>query len=249
MSGATVYDAIGVGYGRFRRSDPRIDRHIHAALGDATTVVNVGAGHGSYEPIDRRVVAVEPSLTMIRQRPSSVAGAVRAFAEDLPFNDSTFDAAMAVLTVHHWRDPHQGLAELRRVTKGPIVVFTFDHDVHDHQWLVTEYLPAMAELDALHPSSRDIATALGGASVEVVPIPHDCVDGFGHAWWRRPAAYLDPEVRASISGIARLPAAVVSEAMERLDRDIGAGIWHERHADLVRLDEHDGGLRLVVSSP
>ena len=242
-----VYDAIGVGYTRFRRSDPRIASRIHAALGDAATLMNVGAGPGSYEPIDRWVVAVEPSLTMIRQRPPDASAAVRAIAEDLPFADATFDAAMALLTVHHWPDARCGLAELRRVTKGPVVVFTFDHAVHDHQWLVAEYLPAMAELDTDVPSPADIAAALGAAVVEVVPIPHDCADGFCHAWWRRPVAYLDPEVRASISGIARLPKAMVSEAMDRLKRDLESGAWHEHHADLLRLDAHDGGMRLVVS--
>ena len=245
----TVYDTIGVGYAQFRRSDPRIAGRIHAALGDAATVVNVGAGPGSYEPLDRWVVAVEPSLTMIQQRSLGAPSAVRAIAEDLPFADEAFDAAMALLTVHHWPDARCGLAELRRVTKGPVVVFTFDHAVHDHQWLVAEYLPAMAELDADVPSPTDIAAALGGAIVEVVPIPRDCVDGFCHAWWQRPAAYLDPKVRASISGIARLPEAIVSEAMDRLKQDLETGAWQERHADLSRLDEHDGGLRLVVSEP
>jgi SAM-dependent methyltransferase len=253
MSGADadrepVYDSIGAGYSHVRRPDPRIAQRLHAALGAAARVLNVGAGAGSYEPTDRTVVAVEPSTTMIKQRPAAAAVAVRAVADSLPFRRATFDGALALLTVHHWPDPVAGLAELRRVTSGPIVVFTFDHDVHARQWLVTDYLPAMAELDRRHPPAAEIAAILGGGTVEVVAIPHDCVDGFCHAWWRRPESYLDPAVRAGISGIARLPSVAVDRAMARLATDLADGTWRREHHDLVLRDEIDAGYRIVVST-
>lgn len=244
-----AYDVIGRGYARLRRTDPRIASRIHRALGAASTVVNVGAGTGSYEPSDRFVVSVEPSAEMIRQRSRTAASALRATAEALPFADRAFEAAMALLTVHHWTDPMAGLAEMRRVTAGPIVVFTFDNDVHSRQWIVADYLPSMTELDTGTPSPAMIADALGGGVVEVLPIPFDCTDGFCHAWWRRPAAYLDPAVRASISGIARLPARVVEDAMARLADDLATGAWHEAHSALLEMNEIDAGYRLVVATP
>ena len=247
-AGASAYDVIGTGYTRVRRPDPRIGSLIHGRLGDARSVVNVGAGAGSYEPVDRLVVAVEPSAEMIRQRPAAAASAVRATAEALPFADATFEAGMALLTVHHWSDAGAGLAELRRIARGPLVVFTFDHEVHASQWLVSEYLPSMADLDTDVPSPATIADALGGGTVEVLPVPHDCADGFCHAWWRRPEAYLDPAVRAGISGIARLPTDVVEEAMARLADDIATGRWHHAHRDLLDIEEIDAGYRLVVSA-
>ena len=244
-----AYDVIGAGYTRTRRADARIAARIHRHLGAAPTVVNVGAGAGSYEPTDRHVVAVEPSAEMVRQRPPSAAPVLRASAEALPFPAQSFAAGTALLTVHHWPDALAGLAELRRVTRGPIVVFTFDHEVHGTQWLVTDYLPSMLELDTTMPSPGAIAEALGGGIVEVLPVPHDCTDGFCHAWWRRPDAYLDPTVRAGISGIARLPAAVVDEAMARLADDLAGGRWQAAHADLLGRDEIDAGYRLVVADP
>ena len=242
-----LYDAIGVGYGTVRRTDPRIQRHLHGLLGHASRVLNVGAGAGSYEPTDRLVVAVEPSAAMIRQRAAGLGPALRGVADRLPFADGSFDAAMALLTVHHWPDPFAGLAELHRVTRGPIVVFTFDKMVHDRQWLVTDYLPSMVELDVGHPSAATIADALGGGVVEVLPIPHDCLDGFCHAWWRRPEAYLDPAVRAGISGIARLPSEVVDRAMAQLADDLASGAWHRAHRDLLAQDEIDAGYRIVMA--
>ncbi len=154
---------------------------------------------------------------------------------------------MALLTVHHWSDPMRGLGELRRVARGPIVVLTFDHAVHAAQWLVAEYLPAMVTLDTQLPAPTAIAEALGDAVIEVVPVPHDCTDGFCHAWWRRPDAYVDPLVRAGISGIARLPAPMVDEAMARLARDLATGRWHQVHQDLLERDEIDAGYRLVIA--
>lgn len=247
--GASIYDVIGTGYARFRRPDPRIERRLHRGLGSAATVLNIGAGAGSYEPEDRAVIAVEPSPEMICQRLAAAAPALRGVAAALPFPDGAFDGAMAVLTVHHWPDPLAGVLELRRVTKGPVVVLTFDNALHEQQWLVTEYLPSMAELDARNPPASQIAEALGGGVVEVLPIPHDCVDGFCHAWWRRPEAYLDPAVRAGISGIARLPAVVVEQAMARLADDLARGAWHRAHRDLLARVEIDAGYRIVVSDP
>jgi SAM-dependent methyltransferase len=243
-----IYDSIGVGYARVRQPDPRIAAQIHAGLGSAERVLNVGAGAGSYEPVDRYVVAVEPSQRMIEQRPPEASRiVVRAFAGELPFDDGAFDAAMALLTVHHWPDAAAGLKEVRRVTSGPVVVFTFDYGVHSDQWLVTEYLPGMLEFDRDVPSPVEIANALGGGDVSVVPVPADCVDGFCHAWWRRPEAYLDAGVRAGISGIARLPAAVVDEGMARLAADLESGRWQSAHADLLTASQIDAGYRLVVS--
>lgn len=247
MTSGQVYDRIGVGYADRRRPDPRIEARLRAALGDTMTVVNVGAGAGSYEPTDRAVVAVEPSAAMIAQRPASAAPAVRAVAGALPFPDRAFDGALVVLSVHHWPDAAAGLADVRRVTSGPVVVFGFDHAVHAGQWLVTEYLPEMAALDLDMPSPDAVAAALGGGTVEVLPIPDDCTDGFCHAWWRRPAAYLDPGVRAAISGIARLPDDGVSRAVESLRRDLATGAWHRRHADLLDTTEIDAGYRLIVA--
>ena len=248
MARDPIYDSIGVGYARVRQPDPRIAEQIHTALGDARRVLNVGAGAGSYEPVDRCVVAVEPSQRMIEQRPPQASRiVVRAFAGDLPFEDGAFDAAMALLTVHHWPDAAAGLREVRRVTSGPVVVFTFDYSVHSDQWIVTEYLPAMLEFDKDVPSPHEIADALGGGAVSVVPVPADCVDGFCHAWWRRPEAYLDAGVRAGISGIARLPDAVVDKAMARLAADLESGRWQSVHADLLTASQIDAGYRLVVS--
>lgn len=244
---ARVYDAIGVGYRDVRKPDRRIAAQLHVALGPAEPVLNLGAGAGSYEPTDRSVVALEPSLTMIAQRSSGSAPAVRAVAGGLPFPDGCFGGAMALLTVHHWPDPWAGLAELRRVTAGPMVVLTFDLQVHDRQWLVTEYLPAMAGLDTDLPAPEEIARALGGGSVEALLVPHDCTDGFSHAYWRRPEAYLDPAVRAGISGIARLPKEEVERAMARLAADVDDGSWHQRHRDLLTRDEIDAGYRVVVA--
>ena len=248
MTADPIYDSIGVGYARVRQPDPRIEQQIHAALGDAARVLNVGAGAGSYEPTDRAVIAVEPSQRMIDQRPPGASRiVVRAFASQLPFDDDAFDGAMALLTVHHWPDAAAGLDEVRRVSSGPVVVFTFDYGVHADQWLVTEYLPAILEFDRDVPSPVEIADALGGGEVSVVPVPADCRDGFCHAWWQRPDAYLDAGVRAGISGIARLPTDVVDEAMARLAADLASGRWHATHESLLTASAIDAGYRLVVS--
>jgi len=244
--GDAVYDRIGIGYTEVRRSEPRIEQRIRAALAGLVEILNVGAGTGSYEPPGRVLAAVEPSLQMLDQRDPAAAPPVRAVAERLPFRDDTFDGSMAILTVHHWSDPLAGLAEVRRVTRGPVVVFTFDRAVHNSMWLA-EYLPAAESLDPDHLESVQIADALGGGIVETVLVPHDCVDGFAHAYWRRPRAYLDPAVRAGISSFARLSEPVVEEAVSKLGADLSSGRWAADHADLLELDELDAGFRLVIA--
>jgi SAM-dependent methyltransferase len=242
----SLYDAIGATYVATRRPDPRIAARIHAALGDAATVLNVGAGAGAYEPGDRRVVAVEPSRTMRAQRPPGAPRAIPATAEDLPFRDGAFDAAMAVLTVHHWTDPERGLRELRRVARR-VVVLGFDPEWGERSWLTRDYLPGVLKPE--RPGLAEAVAALGGARVEPVPIPHDCSDGFLHAYWRRPQAYLDPVVRANISVFARLDDERVRTFARRLEEDLRSGAWHARHADLLELDELDLGYRLLVAPP
>ena len=193
-----LYDSIGINYSDHRKPDPRIAAMIADALGPAGTVLNVGAGAGSYEPEDRQVIAVEPSLEMIRQRPPTAAKAIQGHAEDLPFDDDSFDASMAILTVHHWTDKARGLKEMRRVTRGPVVLLTFDPS-HRGAWL-NDYLPELIALDeAQMPKMSDYEQWLGPVRISPVPIPHDCTDGFLYAYWRRPEAYLDPRIRSGSS--------------------------------------------------
>ena len=243
---AARYDVIGRTYTATRATDPRIAARIWAALGDARTVVNVGAGTGNYEPPDRDVTAVEPSTVMIAQRPPGAAPAVQATAEDLPFADAAFDAAMAVLTLHHWTDWRAGCAELRRVARDRVVVFSWDPTYRGRMWLSDEYFETLSWTDvASFPSLADQAAALD-AEVAVVPVPWDCRDGFFGAFWRRPEAYLDPAVRAGISTMARREAEL-AEGLTRLRADIESGEWARRHADLLELEEMDLGYRLLVS--
>jgi SAM-dependent methyltransferase len=244
----STYDRIGATYAATRRADPRIAGRILEALGDATSVVNVGAGAGAYEPTDRFVVGVEPSATMIRQRAPGSARVVQAWAEALPFADGAFEAALAVLTVHHWSDVPCGLGEVRRVTRRRAVVLTWDQDVWESFWLIREYLPCIRDLDRPRAiPMRDLVSTLGGGSVLSVPIPHDCVDGIHGAFWRRPEAYLDPRVRAGISTYALMSAADRDHGLRALAADLQSGAWHERHGDLLERDELDLGYRLVVA--
>lgn len=238
-----VYDTIGSEYSRHRVPDARIAAQILHALGDARTVCNVGAGPGAYEPDDREVVAVEPSATMCRQRSTP---AIRAVAEALPFPDDSFDVATAFLSLHHWQDPNAGLSELRRVSKKQVLL-VFDMAQQTDMWLIRDYLPEVGVLDRRAPSLERVADALPGARCEVVPVPWDCTDGFLCAYWRRPRKYLDPTVRACISGIAQLKQEVVERAIGRLRRDLDSGAWHKRYADLVGRDNMDYGYRLVVA--
>ena len=240
------YDNLGRAYARQRRGDPAVAAQLRRAIGAARTVVNVGAGPGSYEPPDLEVVAVEPSTVMLAQRPAGAGAAVRAVAEALPFGNRAFDAAMAVLTMHHWVDPARGLTELCRVARRTVVL-TFDVTRHSDFWLVAEYLPEVTQLDRsplLRP--EHVAEVIGATRIETVLIRHDCRDGFLGAYWRRPGAYLDPAVRAAISGIARLPEAVVTRGMSRLAADLASGRWAERQVDLLERQEIDLGYRLIV---
>ncbi len=243
------YDQIGATYSATRRPDARIERQIEQALAGARRVVNVGAGVGAYEPRDREVVAVEPSAVMLAQRPPGAAPAVQAPAERLPFPDGSFDAALAVLTMHHWSDWRAGVAELRRVAPGRAVMLTFDPAFIRRYWLVRDYLPQIAEADeARFPPLATVAEALGGAAIVTVPIAHDCSDGFLCAWWRRPLAYLDEGVRANISSLAVLGGEALAEALARLERDVADGSWAERNAELIAGDEADFGYRLLVAA-
>lgn len=242
-----IYDTIGRSYATQRRPDPRIEAQLVAALGDARSVLNVGAGAGSYEPSDRTVVAVEPSAVMLAQRPPGAAPAVQARAEALPFPDRAFDAVTAILTLHHWADRVAGLAECARVARQRIVLLTWD-PAADAFWLHQDYLPAFVEADrTMFPPLAAYGEMVGpGARVDIaaVPVPRDCVDGFLGAHWARPEGYLDPAVRAGISSFAR-PGA--EAGLERLRADLESGAWHVRHGHLLAEDSLDVGYRLVVA--
>jgi SAM-dependent methyltransferase len=244
---AARYDSIGRTYTATRQSDPRIAARIWAALGDARTIVNVGAGTGNYEPPDREVTAVEPSAVMIAQRAPDAAQAVQASAEALPFDDDSFDAAMAVLTLHHWSDWQAGCAELRRVARDRVVVFSWDPTYRGRMWLSAEYFPTLSWQDVREFPPLHAQAAALQASVEVVPVPWDCRDGFFSAFWRRPEAYLDPAVRAGISTMARREDEL-ADGIARLRADLESGEWARRHADLLDLEELDLGYRLLVAS-
>ena len=242
-----IYDTIGATYTTTRRPDPRIAAQIHAALGDAETVINVGAGTGSYEP-RQTVLAVEPSAVMIAQRPAGTAPAIQAAAESIPLGDDAADAVMALLTVHHWTDLEAGIAEMRRIARRRIVVLTWDQSVTRETWLLSEYLPEASAFDDARAIPVDhLAALLGATRIEPVPIPHDCTDGFAVAYWRRPEAYLDPVVRAGISMLAQTGEEAIAPGLSRLADDLSNGRWHDRHADLLTLDETDVGYRVLVA--
>jgi SAM-dependent methyltransferase len=238
-----LYDRIGDGYAGLRRADPRIAARLTAALGPPAPLLNLGAGTGNYEPADRWVVAVEPSVEMIRQRPARAAPAVRAVAQALPFADGAFEAGLAVLTVHHWPDPLAGLRELRRVVRGRIVILTFDPAARP--WL-TDYVPALAALDeARMPPLEVYAQALGQVRITPLAIPHDCTDGFLYAYWRRPEAYLDARIRSGSSSFRAL--ADTGAGLERLRADLESGEWDRRYGGLRGLETYEAGYRLIVS--
>jgi SAM-dependent methyltransferase len=245
MASAQLYDSIGVTYTETRRTDPRIAEQIWAALGDARTVLNVGAGTGSYEPPDRDVLALEPSEVMRAQRPPGAARCLAGSAESLPFEDKSFDAAMAIATVHHWPDPIAGLREMTRVAHR-VVVFTFDFPGLSEFWLTRDYLPELLDRLRDHPPLAEKAEALG-ARIEPVMIPWDCVDGFYEAYWRRPEAYLDEPVRRGISTWSAVGPQVENRAVRRLKTDLASGHWAERNRDLLDLDEVDLGIRLLIA--
>ena len=242
---AQLYDEIGVDYERYRRPDPRIAAAIADALGTADVVLNVGAGAGSYEPRDRAVVAVEPSLVMIRQRRRGSAPVVQASATRLPFRDAAFAASLAVLTVHHWPDCARGLTEMARVTRERVVILTWD-PAFSGFWLVDDYFPEIGVVDRpIFPSIDELERALGSVECRPLLIPHDCTDGFLGAYWRRPHAYLDPGVRRAISTFSKI--GDVGPGVTRLRRDLEDGTWLRRHGHLLSEDAIDLGYRLVVS--
>lgn len=241
-----IYDSIGEGYRQFRVPDPRIARQIHHAIGNVSTVCNVGAGTGSYEPDDLMVTPVEPSKRMIQQRDDSEL-VICACAEDLPFDDREFDVAMAVLTVHHWTDQVKGLSEMRRVSHRQVIM-TLDPLMIDSFWLVRDYLPEIAEFDKKRVLPINTFHAvLGSCQVSPVMIPWDCTDGFLAAYWRRPEQYLDPNVRSAISPFAQLPTDTVASAITRLASDIKSGAWTQRYSVLSNHNEMDFGYRLIVA--
>jgi SAM-dependent methyltransferase len=241
------YEWHGRTYAQHRRPDPRIAEHVHRALGDARTVLNVGAGAGSYEPNDRWVLAVEPSATMRAQRPAAAAPVIAARAEALPFDDGAVDAAMACVTIHHWEPPEAGLEELRRVARGPVVIFTFELDAlpaWQHQYL----REGLVKEQPRFPAIADIRAALGGRTrVERIPTPGDCIDGFFEAFWRRPEALLDPAVRSAQSMWALLDQQQEQRIVERLSAALSSGAWDAEHGHLREQQHFDGALRLVIS--
>lgn len=248
VTGDTDYGLVGAAYTRIRRTDCRIAALVHEALGDARTIVNVGAGAGSYEPLDRHVLPVEPSPAMRAERPAHLAPALHGVAEHLPFDDDSVDAAMAMVTVHQWPDAEAGLREMRRVARGPVVVLTFDGDELDRLWLM-DYVPELRVAEAArYPAVDTIARTLGpGTRVRPVPIPIDCVDGFTEAYYARPEAFLDPAVRRAQSAWTFLEPGVEERAMARLAADLTSGAWDERYGSLRTQPEFHGAVRLIVS--
>jgi SAM-dependent methyltransferase len=245
------YDTIGRGYARMRREDPRLRAQIHTALGDARTIVNVGAGAGSYEPTDRYVLAVEPSDVMAAQRRPELAPALRGTAANLPLRDGAVDAAMAILTIHHWDDDRErGVRELRRVARGPVVIMTYDAEVCCQMWLVRDYLPELAALDRrIFPPPSRVAEWLGGTvDIRPIPVPRDCHDWMLGALWAHPERVLDPDARAATSGLARMAPDVVARVVRDLSRDLADRTWDARNGALRALDEYDVGLRLIVAT-
>lgn len=246
------YDRHGAGYATVRRPDPRIEQQVHAALGVSRTVLNVGAGTGSYEPSDRYVLAVEPSATMRAQRPADAAPAVDAAAEHLPFDDDTFDAAMAIMTIHQWSDVSRGLQELRRVSRGPVVVLTLDAAALGQFWLA-DYIPEVVPVEqARFPALQHVTDLLAANSsdvrVDMVAVPRGCTDGFGEAFYARPEAFLQPEVRAFTSGLVLTDQIAVQRGLDRLRQDLASGAWDRRYGGLRTQPERHGALRLVTAT-
>jgi len=244
-----IYDRIGVGYASRRKPDARFFARILEALTGCETVLNIGAGTGSYEP-PTCALAIEPSWTMIGQRPAGAARCVRAVAEHLPLRDRSFDASLAILTMHHWKDAKAGLAEMRRVTRKRIVLFTWDPGADREFWLTRDYFPAILEIDRRRfPSMRLLREALARVQVQAVPVPADCQDGLFGAFWQRPEAYLDPVIQRSNSAMAQMDPAQVRSGIDRLRRDLAAGTWSRRNSSLKSLSALDLGYRLIVSEP
>jgi SAM-dependent methyltransferase len=246
------YDRIGRTYAQTRREDPRIAERIDAALGDARTVVNVGAGTGSYEPRDRHVIAIEPSDVMAAQRSAELAPAIQADAGHLPLRDRAVDAAMAILTIHHWdRQQERGVRELRRVSRGPVVILTFDPEISGQMWLMAEYLPEVARLDRqIFPSPERIAGWLGGQThVETIELARDTPDWMLGSFWAHPKRVLDRQAREATSGFARIDDSIVQRVVDAVKTDLEGGSWDRHHRHLRALDSFDAGLRLITNRP
>ncbi len=242
--GSGLYDRIGRGYGQVRRADPRIAVALNAALGTARSVVNVGAGTGSYEPADRRVLAVEPAAGMRAQRPAGSAPCVAGAAESLPLPDASVDVAMAVYTDFHWGDRGRGIAEMLRVSRRAVVLLTVDRHAADRYWLTRDYLPEANDLFAPLSTVTDLLPT--SPQITPVPIPHDCQDGFVHAFWKRPHELLDPELTTTMAVFARLGPGSAQAGLERLHADLDSGAWERRNAGLAALESLDLGHRLIV---
>jgi SAM-dependent methyltransferase len=239
-----AYDRIGIGYSRYRQPDPRIAARVEVALGSSCSIINIGAGTGSYEPQNRSVVSIEPSLEMLRQRAHGTAIAVRASAEHLPIKDRSHDAAIAILTLHHWSSWQQGLREMQRVACDRVLILTWDPD-HDGFWLVQDYFPEILEIDRrVFPPLSALESVLGPIHVHTIPIRADCPDGFLGAYWQRPEAYLDAGARQAISTFSRM--ADPERGLERLAADLADGSWEKRNGHLSDLSELDIGYRLIV---
>jgi SAM-dependent methyltransferase len=242
-----VYDDIGRTYTSTRREDPRIASAIHACLGSGRSVLNVGAGTGSYEPADRFVVGVEPSVEMLRQRPKARAPVLRAVAEALPVPDLAFDVAMAVLTMHHWRDVDGGLRELRRVSRRQVVLFF--EPLHSHGFWAVEYFPEAVQTPSERnaPGEAALRRVLRVREIRPVLVPHDCIDGFGAAYFGRPEAYLRPEVQGGMSWLALLEPDARQRGTERLAADLASGAWDRKHGVLRDTEWFDGGYRIAIA--
>lgn len=239
------YDSIGRTYVATRRPDPRIAARLVDALGDARSVINIGAGAGAYEPRDRLVIAIEPSRTMIQQRPPGAAPALQASAEALPLGDASVDAALAVLTVHHWSDKGRAFAEIRRVARRRAIFFTCD-PAFPGSWVTRDYFPMIRSRDLGRFPPLQAFKALGSVESAIIPIPCDCSDGFLAAFWRRPYSYLDPRVRQNISSFAGFTKAELEPGLRRLEQDLASSAWDRRYTSLRAHDELDCGYRLVV---
>ncbi|GAB3752697.1 class I SAM-dependent methyltransferase [Microlunatus parietis] len=249
-AGDADYGTIGTGYRNYRQPEPELEAAIAAQLGDTRTLINIGAGAGSYEPRDRIVTAVEPSASMRAQRPDWLAEAVDATAENLPFDDDSFDAAISTFSVHQWSDLERGLAEARRVTRGPVVIMTCDPALLDRFWLV-DYAPEVIAAEARrYPTPERIAAALGGTTAVVpVPIPLNCVDGFGEAYFGRPEMLLDPGARRANSAWSFVDPEVAEASVERLRAALDDGSWDAAHGSLRTQPHFEGSLVLITSHP
>jgi SAM-dependent methyltransferase len=244
-----LYDVVGRTYSATRRPDPRIAAQIGQALAGSASVVNIGAGTGSYEPA-QTIAAIEPSQTMIEQRLPGAAPAIRAAAEHVPLRDNCADAALAVLTVHHWTDLAAGIAEMRRIARHRLVLLTWDADVIGEKfWLLSVYLPEARAADAALavPVGR-LISLLADPVLTPVPVPYDCADGFGAAFWRRPESYLDPAVQAGMSLFTKTGSGMVTAGLARLAADLRSGRWQREHATLLELTELDLGYRLITAT-